>query len=115
MTSYDIHRLSLTKTDCLLDTHTVCEICRLSVTDTEYLRDIYHLWSTQIVCDRQKLSETDKIFLWKTILEVENILHEFELGGNEDDIKYIPVKTCKTIVKQKAEVAGVKYQQVQQK
>ena len=47
--------------------------------------------------------------------DVIDILHEFELGRNEDDIKYIPVKTFKKIVKQKAEVAGLNYLLVQQK
>ena len=43
-----------------------------------------------------------------------NILYEIELGENKDDIKFIPVKTSKKIVKQKAEVDGVKHLLVQQ-
>ena len=45
--------------------------------------------------------------------DVIDILHEFELGGNEDNNKYIPVKTFKKIRKEKAEVAGLKYLLVQ--
>ena len=37
------------------------------------------------------------------------IMQEFDFGGNEEVIRYIPVKTFKKIVKQKDKIAGVKY------
>ena len=43
-----------------------------------------------------------------------NILYEIELGENKDDIKFIQVKTFQKIMKQKAEVDGVKHLLVQQ-
>ena len=49
---------------------------------------------------------------YSNILE---IMQEFENGENEEDIRYIPVKTFKKIVKQKGKIAGVKYFLAQQK
>ena len=42
------------------------------------------------------------------------IIKEFDLGENEKDIIYIPVKTLKKSVNQKGKVAGIKYLQGQQ-
>ena len=41
--------------------------------------------------------------------DVIEIIKEFELGENEKDIRYIPVKTFKKSVNQKGKVAGIKY------
>ena len=49
---------------------------------------------------------------YSNILE---IMQEFEIGENEEDIRYIPIKTFKKIVKQKGKIAGVKYLLAQQK
>ena len=53
-----------------------------------------------------------KVDWYSNILE---IMQEFELGENEEDIRYIPVKTYKNIFKQKGKIAGVKYLLAQQK
>ena len=46
--------------------------------------------------------------------DVIKIIKEFELGENEKDIRYIPVKTFKKSFNQKGKVAGIKYLQGQQ-
>ena len=43
---------------------------------------------------------------YSNILE---IMQELEHGENEEDIRYIPEKKFKKIVKQKGKIAGVKY------
>ena len=43
------------------------------------------------------------------------IMQEFDFGGNEEVIRYIPLKMFKKIVKQKGKIAGVKYLLAQQK